>query len=279
MRLDEVLQSKYDRIVRNYQIPGWAYPILPSIPFIGERYNENTTKCLVYASAENLTYIDVEHEKGNVCDIERIGDRQFNRHRELLKGTDPFPNIHLEPMNNGSLAITSRYILALLGYDSSFSEKPKEFIEEICIGNFGKFSIKPDQKINKGKSASNQDYASKFKYLKCSLDYVLADIEFLQPDILIIPKTIWNFAGVHKPVLSLLKKKTRVVKIYQTNRRVIGSHISKILSANPDFSRASFPFCDPWLAKINDSGINYAEMEKYVTWLSFNFEHNEETYF
>lgn len=80
MRLDEVLQSKYDRIVRNYQIPGWAYPILPSIPFIGERYNENTTKCLVYASAENLTYIDVEHEKGNVCDIERLGDRQLNRH-------------------------------------------------------------------------------------------------------------------------------------------------------------------------------------------------------
>jgi hypothetical protein len=275
MRLDEVLQSKYDRIVRNYQIPGWAYPILPSIPFIGEKYNENTTKCLVYASAENLTYLNNTGE----FEINNLGDKQFNRHRELLNRTSPYPNIHLEPMNNGSLAITSRYILALLGYDSSFSEIPTEFIEEISVGNFGKFSIKPDQKINEGKSSSNQDYASKFGHLKCSLDYVLADIEFLRPDILIIPKTIWNFAGVHKPVLSLLKKKTRVVKIYQTNRRVIGSHISKTLLANPDFSGASFPFCDPWLEKIDDSGINHEEMEKYITWLSFNFEHNEETYF
>jgi hypothetical protein len=269
------LQKNYKDIFEKVSYPEWAYPILPSIPFIGEKYDESTTKCLVYASAENLTYLNNTGE----FEINNLGDKQFNRHRELLNRTRPYPNIHLEPMNNGSLAITSRYILALLGYDSSFSEKPMEFIEEISIGNFGKFSIKPDQNINEGQSVMNQDYASKFRYLKYSLDYVLADVEMLQPDILVIPKTIWNFAGVHKPVLSLLKKKTRVVKIYQTNRRVIGSHISKILMANPDFSGASFPFCDPWLDKIDDSGINHEEMEKYVTWLSFNFEHNEETYF
>ncbi len=273
------LQKNYKDIFEKMSYPEWAYPIQPSIPLIGEKYHESTTKCLVYASAENLAYIDVEHEKGNVCDIERLGDRQLNRHRELLKGTDPFPNIHLEPMNNGSLAIASRYILALHGYDSSFSENPHEYIEETCVGNFGKFSIKPDPNINEGKSASNQDYANKFKYLKCSLDYVLADIELLQPDILIIPKTIWNFVGVHKPAISLLKKKTRVVKIYQTNRRVIGSHISKVLLANPDFKRVSFPFCRPWLERINDSGINHAEMEKYITWLSFNYENSKEEYF
>jgi len=74
------LQNNYKDIFKKVSYPEWAYQILPSIPLIGEKYHESTTKCLVYASAENLRYIDVEHEKGKVCDIERLGDRQLNRH-------------------------------------------------------------------------------------------------------------------------------------------------------------------------------------------------------
>jgi len=259
MRLDTKLQNRYEKLFKKNHYPRWAYRQPPSIPFIGNNYSEQAMKCLVYASAENLTYLNQEH----VYDINKLKRKQkFNRHRELSRKPDHFTKIHLEPINNGSLLIVARYVLARLGYDKNYSASPISFLEQISTGNFGKFSIKAD---------SNQDYASSFSHLRESLDYVLSDIEILQPDILIIPSSIWRFAGIHRKLQPQLRSGVKIIKIYQTNRQVIGGHIGQALKLMPNFKPASFPFCESWLNKITDTGINRTEMEKYIKWLNYYF--------
>ena len=75
--------------------PSWAYPLPPSIPFIGRNYGR-WGGLLVYASAENLSHYRRKPESipGFIKD-----DRKLNRHRASYE-EDPgafSPRVHMAP--------------------------------------------------------------------------------------------------------------------------------------------------------------------------------------
>ena len=188
----------------------------PTIPFVGKNYLEQPKKILVYASAENLAdyYVD-ENGENNWEDNWLDNDKKAeNRHRgcfeepSFQEGHLFFPHVHLEPMNNGCLATVVYYIASkLLGVKY---ENPKEFYETIAFGNYGKFSIetqlqetfrkkpsltsKEKKSLKKDKTMKkfNKDYAGNGDLLSVSNEFIKADLKILQPDIIIMPKSIYK---------------------------------------------------------------------------------------
>lgn len=255
-KIEQQLVHRYKRVFDHCSFPTWAYQYYPSVPHVGNNIIASKVKCLVYGSAENLTYTrNKPNEK-----INRLNEEQWYRHRYFRKYDNYFPHAHIQPVKNGSLLIAARYILALLGYDTQFSNEPKKFIEEIAVGNFGKYSID---------SETNKDYADKYKYLKASLEYVSIDLEVIEPDILILPRKIYEFLGIRKVILSSLKQGSRIVPIYQTNRLSIGGKSFKTQIEGRQSAEAfCFSFESTWLKSISDPGINSDEMKKYLVWLN-----------
>lgn len=254
--IEQQLVDRYKRAFRQYSFPCWAYRYYPPVPHVGNNIIASKLRCLVYGSAENLTYTRNRPSE----EINRLNEEQWYRHRYFRKYDNYFPHAHIQPIKNGSLLIAARYILALLGYDTQFSNEPKKFFEEISVGNFGKYSID---------SETNRDYADKYKYLKASLEYVSIDLDVIAPDILILPRKIYELSSVRKVILSSLKQGSRIVPIYQTNRLAIGgrSFKAQIEGCKPT-EAFCFSFEPAWLNSISDSGINSDEMKRYLGWLN-----------
>ena len=193
--------------------PDWAFTkktadelIHTAIPFIGKKYNE--TKVLLYASAENLSRYDGYLEKDSDALNRRRGT--YNEMHNF------FPDVHIAPVADGSLLIVTAYILNILGKTLQYST-PHEFIEYIAVDNFCKFSIK---------SKANIDYAKDLEKIRYSLEYIKTDLELLKPEIMILPKTIYDHNEV-KQLVRRIVPNCLVVPIYQINSRNINIRISK----------------------------------------------------
>lgn len=207
--------------------------VSPTIPFVGKDYPAQKTKVLLYASAENLY-----GRSGYKGHVDRDSDA-IDRHRKWFDEYSEglfFPNVHLEPMKNGSLLIVLRYICEQLGLD--MPSTPREFEEAIAFANFGKFSIR----TNKG----NIDYAKpedKPK-LDCCLPYIKRDLEVLRPDIIVMPQSIY---GVEREYIKAIKGDAKIVPIYQINTRVVnGKHISKNAQFPPKDVNELSPVIRDW---------------------------------
>lgn len=230
------IEEKYSAIYKKNGSPKWAVDIEPAIPFVGNDYYKMPAKCLIYGSAENLTYLS-----GN-----QISSNNYRRNREVKEAGNFFKNIHITPISDGSLLTVSRFILAKLGYDKQFSCDPRTFIEQVAISNFGKFS----QNTN-----SNEDYAGKLKYLQNSFEFIKTDIGLLKPDIIVIPRTIHDFATIQR---ELLQSTMKIVPIYQTNLRVINRHLNNEVVNNNIYK---FSFVNKWV----DESITGLDI--YLSWL------------
>lgn len=225
-KIQEELKYEYKRIFNNSNNrPTWAAKkktnaneiIHPTIPFIGKSYNN--TKLLLYASAENLTYYYNDKNRDNlILDNDNFA---IDRHRENFNQSKEqfYPNVHLQPVDNGSLVVMMFYILKHLNSNLSYN-KPIELLEDISCGNFGKFSIDP-KTIGK-----NIDYANDIDKLSYSFEYIEADLKILQPKILIMPCTIYR----HLRVQQLITKNVdgcKILRIYQITPTTINLHIKK----------------------------------------------------
>lgn len=185
--------------------------VSPTIPFVGKDYPAQKTKVLLYASAEVLTNYT---KKGGWLDDDKVA---INRHRKWFNDHSEglfFPNVHLEPMKDGSLLMVLRYICEQL--DIEMPATPREFEEAIAFANFGKFSIRTETR--------NKDYAkAKDKpKLDCCLPYIKTDLELLQPDIIVMFKTIYD---IERDSIKAIKGDAKVIPIYQINVRNINIHI------------------------------------------------------
>jgi len=214
MNIIEELKKEYHRIFSIIENrPGWAVKkiesdeiVLPSIPFVGKNYDE--TKILLYASAENLRNY-----------YGQLDDNSFaiNRHRFWFdKSSDKlfFPNVHIGPINDGGLVNIMAYI-ATKTISNIELKSPKDFLEKVAFGNFGKFSIKVEDKQNK-------DYAHDRKKLLESFEYIKSDLNILKPKILILPKTIYG----HYEIRSFIKKEypeIKIIPIYQIQQNNISN--------------------------------------------------------
>lgn len=249
----------YTETLNRDGIPSWAFQFPPPIPFVGDRFSEKKPRVLVYGSAENLVY--TTRDKNS--DIFSIGEACNYRHKYFyLRHINDtfFPFIHIQPINDGSLLTAARFCLYKMNNDFLFSEEPKEFISEIAVANFGKYSINVK---------SNKDYASDKDKIEESLKYVIYDLMCLRPDIIILPSSIYKTVEKVKgwkavKALSKLDKEITIIKIFQTNVRVINTHISRSLNGTP-FSYKDIDFLKYWVTN------SISNMEKYVSWLDQKF--------
>lgn len=221
----EELLKEYSEIFDRLGAPEWAVHkkgmsgefVIPTIPFVGKNYFEQKHKILVYASAENLTGYKSSNGYLDEDDIAK------NRHRWDLNNNpanlsdDVFPNVHMQPMNDGGLAVVALYLLSKLEPTQEYDCKPKDFIELLTFGNFGKFSIEVANDIN-------IDYAHDKDKLSVSWEYIKADIAILDPDFIIIPQRIYN---AMKSEIENIKGNSIIVPIYQINSGVINRTIKR----------------------------------------------------
>lgn len=253
--LQEILKEEYKKIfdIRSNR-PSWAVKkiadkeeiVHPSIPLIGRNFENK--RLLLYASAENLTSYNGWLDKDDLA---------INRHREWFDSSnenDIFPKVHIAPVNNGALVLVTAYVLNLLEDNFNYST-PKELIEGISVGNFGKFSIDAGSK--------NQDYAKDPSKLKFSFDYVKVDLKTLQPKILIIPQSIYNHGEIQQLIKSIVPE-CLVIPIYQINNRVINTLIAK---KYPKISSDKIGILNEWQKELKIKGKtkdNFYSVYSYI---------------
>ena len=261
-KTEEQLIERYKEIYSNNGQPKGMFLLKPGIPFVGNKYSNTTPKVLSYASAENLSYAYDENLEPNYSEIiHHLDEKQFNRARYFYNHDNAdFPSVHIQPFDNGSQLLITRHILTQLGHSNIFKDSPYDFIEQISVANPGKFSIaeKP-----------SADYASDKYNMAFSVDYIREDLTNLKPEIIIIPKTV--FETVNKIVKwdILLSeaaiKNAYFIKIYQLsffNNHRIENQIKGLSRPNKD----DYLYGE-WLDKIDCGRVN---VDAHFSWV-----HNE----
>ena len=187
-----------------------------TIPFIGKAYANQEFRILLYASAENLSGYDGWLDNASVAD---------DRHRRWFNQwqTDPtdgkkfYPDVHLQPVTDGPLLLAAYYIAAHLSPQYGQNLEPAAFMERIAFGNYGKYSIE---------GARNKDYARVKGKLAMSHSYIEQDVSILQPDLIILPRTILNTDyRFISSLQGLTPKPLHFCGIMQLNRRTLSSNI------------------------------------------------------
>lgn len=153
--------------------------------------------------------------------------------------------------------------------NTGLSDVPHEYLEQIAVGNFGKFSIDPARLGQRERR--NLDYATAFDKLATSVEYIVADINAIRPDIVILPRTIFNIVNACIGWTNLLAGITsrvpiRFFKIFQTNARVINIHIARRLKGVP-ISDYGYSSIGPWLGHSKVKKLDW-----YLAWIDLMLE-------
>lgn len=278
------LINKYNEIMeKNTEADKWAVHkkndqsslVKCTIPFIGKNYFEQDVKILVYASAEVLSdyYPESDSERSWLDD----DTKAVNRYRYFFDWTEIqegrfFPNVHIQPMDDGALAVAVGYIASkIMKLNDDIT--PREFYEKIAFGNYGKYTRETEHQhnlrvgqIDSGDNR-NKDYASDSKFLRLSCDFVKADIEALRPDYIIMPKSIYT---VERKYIDSIKGDAKIVPMYQMNSSVINRIIhGKKAYKEKDLSSVH-PAIRNWYEHLQDNGIkgntkkNYCSVFNYI---------------
>ena len=220
-----------------------------SIPFVGKYYHQEKTKVLLYASAENLSDYCRKRQDYLDCD-----DYAVNRHRNsfdssVLNPNVFFPDVHIQPINDGCLAIVALYVY--LKFQSIDKISPSEFLEKISFANYGKYTITPEKQ--------NRDYASDPNYLKASHAYIKNDIKILVPDYIIMPKAIY---WADRDFIDSIKGNAKIIPIYQINARNINLRIKNYPRTA---LRELHPELMEWYAHLGSNGISGKTKENFLS--------------
>lgn len=229
------------------------------IPFVGQSYDRQETNLLLYASAENLSSYNARKKDYLDCD-----DYAINRHRnsfhESVSNPDTFfPNVHIQPVNDGCLAIAALYIY--LKFQNFDKRCPAEFLENIALANYCKYSIQSSSARSGGR---NQDYAGNPDYLAESHAYIEHDIKILKPDYIIMPKTIY---WTDRDFIDRIRGNARIIPIYQINARNINLRIGE------KYPKRAMQELDPivkeWYEHLTGSGITGKTKENFLSIFSY----------
>jgi len=216
---NEELMRRYRTIfAQKGNAPTWAYHKIsrPSelihcpVPFVGRKYFEQPVRLLLYASAENLNGYD-----GYLDDDSFAIQRHRYFFEQSVKKKEFFPMVHIEPISNGALALCALHVLAQ--WMPIGDVDPTEFLEMISFGNYGKYTICPEQ------GTRNVDYANDPKKLRESQEYIAADLEILQPDYIIMVGTTYAGAGKQKEFIDSIKGNAKILPMYQITATTINS--------------------------------------------------------
>lgn len=113
--------------------------------------------------------------------------------------------------------------------------------------NLTGYRVCSDWNLDCIESLTNIDYAKDGLKLEESRDYIMADIQRLRPQYLIMPKSIYE---TEKKFIDERKGSTKIIPIYQINAGTVNRLIAK-----------KYPICD--MNKQNESVVNwYHHLEK-----------------
>ena len=217
-----------------------------SVPFVGKNYLKQNKRILLYASAENLSGY---HKCGGYLDDDNFA---VNRHRNFYDDSVSqnmfFPNVHIQPINDGALLIVALYVYQK--YCNNDKMTPSEFLERISFANYCKYTIQS--------SENNKDYASNSKYLKESHDYIKQDIAVLKPDIIIMPKSIYK---TNKKFIDGIKGDAIIIPIYQINSRNVNFRIKKYPKTTLSELESTIV---EWYNKLEDNGFKGKTKENFL---------------
>ena len=261
----DALEKEYENIFNSKDgKPNWAFRkndnpeeiIHCTIPFVGKNYTKQSKKVLLYASAENLMYY--KHREKCWYDL---ADDEFakNRHRKCFdkaaaEGKEFYPSVHIAPIQDGSLALATMYIYSRIIKDVEL--KPTEFLENIALANYCKFSIETN--------SANIDYANDFNKLKELRKYIEADIGILNPDFIIMPKKIYDTERVF---INSIKGNATIIPINQINASVINRHIAR---RNERYDKDKLtPAMLEWYNHLGKNGITGKTKENYLSVFSY----------
>ena len=244
-RIYSRLFSAYEEIVKNNPGPDCAVHkkydqqqlVRPAIPFVGHKFAEQTPRILVYASAENLAnyYPGSEAERPWMDHDEVAMTRHLVRFEESKTDPNFFPDVHIQPMYDGTLATAVLYIASQ--YMDITGLTPRDFYERIAIANCSKYTKETERQrnirlygINEGSDKNTDPTQMPAKearaFIQASYPFLEADIKTLCPDIVILPQKLyemnrqfWENAGG--------KKKPQMIGIYQLGPIPINCTISK----------------------------------------------------
>lgn len=271
------LEKRYRKLHETAQRPDNAWKavtadgkeryVRSAIPFIGKEYFSNPKGCrvLLYASAENLS--------GYVDGIEALTE-EYCVHRcrqsfdASVESGEFFPSVHIQPINDGGLLVVAYQILKrVMGkdFETTYGNmQPAEFLEHICCSNYGKFTL------HIGDGRTNFDYAGNKKILKFCHEYIKADIDVLKPDIIIMPKSMFEGAGQQKHFFDKYYpvRDFRVVPVFQMNSTVVNCHISsKYIGKSANELTANEMLWHKHLKRISKD--NFFSVYSYVESLPF----------
>jgi len=268
------LIDAYQSLVKKEGYPDWAVKnrktngyINPSIPYIGEKYFTKKRKIAIYAMAESLTYYLNSNDENPLLE----SDDAWNRHGVSFthwlaspqEGRHFFPDVHIQPINSGGLLCAAAFILYKMGWDFNSIGEPKDFLSELVVAHYGKFSCR---------EKTSKDYARNWKLLRPSLPYLEKDLNVLQPDVLIFVGTIFRHKQVAKQIRSLLPNST-IFPIYQFAPRIIHGHLLAEFNERAGGLEKEladkFPLLSKWTNKMkgyNMTGIYrfYAHLESVI---------------
>lgn len=266
--MEKLLLNEYKEIFKSKNNkPNWAVHKVAeghqdelvhcSIPFVGKQYVGQKIKILVYASAENLS----GYEGHLDCD-----EYAINRHRNCFEKTKDsevtfFPNVHIRPMEDGCLAIVALYTLLKLQEVGDI--KPADFFEMIAFANYGKYTVS---------SKTNEDYAGIADMLKESHNYIRKDVGLLQPNYIIMPKTIYQ---TDCKFIEEIKGNAVILPIYQINAGNINRWIKKYVIARNEARKEESDLPDlvrKWYHEISRTGLSGISGKTYENFLYvFNY--------
>lgn len=223
-----------------------------SIPFVGKYYNQQNTRILLYASAENLSDYNSRGKTYLDCDSYAINRHRNSFDASVSKPDVFFPNVHIQPVNDGCLALVALYVYQKFQAVDRIS--PADFLERISFANYCKYTIQP----NPGRP-KNRDYAKNSSYLSESHRYIESDIKILKPDYIIMPKTIyWS----DRDFMDAVKGDAKIIPIYQINARNINLRISCYPRlAVQELSSALME----WYTHLSDNGITGKTQENFLS--------------
>lgn len=247
------------RSLYNKGTPAWGYKgIAPAIPFVGEKYSESETKVLLYASAENLASNEKHRHELETRGLREQLLRSYGA--KVLHHQDQ--NVHIEPINNGSLLKVARHILSHFDFGRCFSTtSSKEFLSQITVANPGKFSIDPETIGMRKKK--NLDYADSPEKFNDQRDYIGVDLQVLDPTLVIIPITILSTFREAR-MDSLLDSAETIVAIKQVQFQAIFGKGKRRQLSKPKSEWNSMAGYGEWKAPF------YADA--YVQWIDENKE-------
>lgn len=256
---EKALLSEYRKELATYReqnngrvAPEWAYQYQPPIPWVGDGYETpGRPKVLIYASAENLTYTKKYEKNPDEKPSYLKGDDQMLRSRIChteYRGT----HSHIQPINNASLLIAARHALTGIDHEGVFSlGSPETFLDEVAVANPGKFSIN---------AQTNKDYAGDGTPWLASKPFIEIDLAVLDPDIIIVPRTIRDTLAKNPVGLNLSAKERIIAPNYQITARTINKHIRSQLQSIGSTKKPS-PV-DHW--KVSSGRL---DMATYLHWL------------